>query len=63
MTLNLQNEKCITRNLPVRRTMRDQLLEIGGVLGFVTYETNNLLEVWILKETDEECYANRIKRY
>ncbi|KAH6776643.1 hypothetical protein C2S52_014204 [Perilla frutescens var. hirtella] len=51
VSLSLNDEKFVPKNLPVCRGLEDHLLEIGGYLGLVTQmqmEMEMMMQVWIL---------------
>ncbi|KAL1533807.1 F-box protein-like protein [Salvia divinorum] len=60
VSLDVFDEKFVTKKLPVKRAWGDRLVEIAGDLGFVSRAEVNALEVWILSELGGEC--NWIKR-
>ncbi|KAI3464378.1 hypothetical protein Pfo_021041 [Paulownia fortunei] len=62
VSMNLQDEKFVSKNLPVSNAVKDRLLEIGGNLGFVTHAQLDLLHVWILI-TDGGTSENWINQY
>lgn len=62
VSINVHDEKFVSKKLPVRRVGTDRLLEIGGNLGFVTHAELNMLQVWILI-ADGESGEYWMKRY
>ncbi|KAL7118182.1 hypothetical protein ACP275_03G119600 [Erythranthe tilingii] len=46
VSVNVQDEKFVSKKLPACRADKDRLLDIGGNLGFVTHVENEL-QVWI----------------
>ncbi|KAH6765163.1 hypothetical protein C2S51_016412 [Perilla frutescens var. frutescens] len=61
VSLNVHDEKFVSKKLPVKRVGSDRLLEIGGNLGFVTHAELSILQVWILISDGEsrECWMRR----
>ncbi|GFZ08388.1 hypothetical protein Acr_20g0001960 [Actinidia rufa] len=53
------DEKFHTRILPNRSRRNDRLVEIGGLLSFVTHVVEDTLEIWILKESEGEGWVKR----
>lgn len=48
VSMDVFDEKFVSKKLPVKRGGNDRLIEIGGNLGFVTHVEVNVLQVWIL---------------
>lgn len=61
VSINVQDEKFVSKQLPVRRVGTDRLLEIGGNLGFVAHAELNILQVWISIADGQsgECWMKR----
>lgn len=50
VSMDVFDEKFVSKKLPARRGGSDRLVEIGGNLGFVTRVEVNMLQVWILND-------------
>ncbi|PIM99136.1 hypothetical protein CDL12_28372 [Handroanthus impetiginosus] len=48
ISINVENEKFITKSLPTSGARSSRLMEIGGNLGFVSFEEVDKLQAWIL---------------
>ncbi|GFZ08383.1 hypothetical protein Acr_20g0001910 [Actinidia rufa] len=58
-SMGIDDEKFHTRILPNRSRRNDRLVEIGGLLSFVTHVVEDTLEIWILKESEGEGWVKR----
>ncbi|GFZ08384.1 hypothetical protein Acr_20g0001920 [Actinidia rufa] len=59
VSMGIDDEKFYTRILPNRSRRNDRLVEIGGLLSFVTHVVEDTLEIWILKESEGEGWVKR----
>ncbi|XP_057467644.1 F-box protein CPR1-like [Actinidia eriantha] len=59
VSMGIDDEKFHTRILPNRSRRNDRLVEIGGLLSFVTHVVEDTLEIWILKESEGEGWVKR----
>lgn len=57
MSLNDEKFKIIT--LPNTGGIHDRILEMGGILGFVSHHSANQIDVWILKSLGGEGWAKQ----
>ncbi|XP_047961934.1 F-box protein At5g49610-like [Salvia hispanica] len=61
ISLDVCDEKFVTKQLPVKRAWGDRLVEIAGGLGFVSRVEVNALEVWILSDLGGECWIKKCR--
>ncbi|PIN09298.1 hypothetical protein CDL12_18129 [Handroanthus impetiginosus] len=64
ISINVENEKFITKKLPISSGKHSRIVEIGGGLGYVAYgEDHNLMQGWILRKDGTESEENWVKSF
>lgn len=48
-SISVENEKFHKTTLPTSSRTSDRIIEIGGLLGFVTHKETNQIDVWVLR--------------
>lgn len=57
--MGIDDEKFRTISLPISSTPNDRLVEIGGILSFVTHVEFHKLDVWMLKGLEGEDWVKQ----
>ncbi|PIN09297.1 hypothetical protein CDL12_18128 [Handroanthus impetiginosus] len=64
ISINVENEKFITKKLPISSRKHSRIMEIGGSLGFVGYgEDHYLMQGWILMKDGKELEENWVNSF